>query len=283
MRHLKLTENEPARQFQLSANEAEALAAAELAVVSRVPGSSSWDVAAGRKVGVARVGDLQVVVRPKIPIERLVFLMGYTQKPQFWRDVPVLLDPEADLASALADSFVRRTRKALEQGLLHGYVEISDALPLVRGRIRVGDQLARRHGTLLPVEVTYDEFSADIAENQLLLAATLRLLRMPALSPSIRQGLQRIRLQLADVSTIGRGPLPTVLAPDATEYPIPASGRPGGTHPRWGLVRAACRKPLRQRLRLRHVENLRGLRLRRTARGDEAIWRTCFAAAPPAP
>ena len=184
MRHLKLTENEPARPFQLSADEAEALAAAELATVSRAPGSSSWDVAAGRRVGVARVGNLQVVVRPKISIERLVFLMGYAHKPQFWRDAPVLLDPEADLASALADSFVRRTRKALEQGLLHGHVRISDALPLVRGRIRVGDQFARRHGTLLPVEVTYDEFSVDVAENQLLLAAVLRLLIVPTLSHS---------------------------------------------------------------------------------------------------
>jgi 5-methylcytosine-specific restriction enzyme subunit McrC len=213
MRHLELTENEAARPFDLSADEAEALAAAELATVSRAPGSSSWEVAAGRKVGVARMGNLQIVVRPKIPMDRLVFLMGYARQPQFWRAAPVLLDAEADLAEALADSFARRARKALELGLLHGYVGVSEALPVVRGRIRVGDQLARRPGVLLPLEVSYDELSVNIAENQLLLAATLRLLRMPALSRDVRRGLQRLRLQLADVTPVLRGQLLPVWHP----------------------------------------------------------------------
>lgn len=210
MRRLELTENQRPRPFELSPDEAEALASAELAVVSRTPGSSTWEVAAGRKVGVAQIGNLHVVVRPKIAVERLVFLMGYARQPQFWREAPVLLHAAADLAEALADSFVRRGRKALEQGLLQGYVEVSDAQPVVRGRIRVCDQLARRPGTLLPLELTYDEFSVDTAENQILLAATLRLLSLPTLSRDHRHGLQRLRLQLADVSTIARGkPLPT--------------------------------------------------------------------------
>lgn len=205
MRHLELTESEPPRPVVLGDQEAEALATSELAVVSRAPGSAAWDVAASRKVGVARVGDLQVVVRPKVPMDRLVFLMGYARQPQFWRAAPVLLDAEADLADALADSFTRRAQTALAQGLLHGYIEIADALPLVRGRIRVGDQLARRPSTLLPLEVTYDEFSVDIAENQILLAAALRLLRMPSLSHDVRRRLQRLRLQLRDVTPIMRG------------------------------------------------------------------------------
>ncbi len=213
MRHLELTENEAPRPFDLSADEAEALAAAELATVSRSPGSSSWEVAAGRKVGVARMGNLQIVVRPKIPMDRLVFLMGYARQPQFWRAAPVLLDAEADLAEALADSFARRARRALEQGLLHGYVGVSEALPVVRGRIRVGDQLARRPGMLLPLEVSYDELSVNIAENQLLLTATLRLLRMPLLSRDVRRGLQRLRLQLADVTPVLRGQLLPVWHP----------------------------------------------------------------------
>jgi 5-methylcytosine-specific restriction enzyme subunit McrC len=213
MRHLELTENEAPRPFDLSADEAEALAAAELATVSRAPGSWSWEVAAGRKVGVARMGNLQIVVRPKIPMDRLVFLMGYARQPQFWRAAPVLLDAEADLAEALADSFARRARKALEQGLLHGYVDVSEALPVVRGRIRMGDQLARRPGMLLPLEVSYDELSVNIAENQLLLAATLRLLRMPLLSRDVRRGLQRLRLQLADVTPVLRGQLLPVWHP----------------------------------------------------------------------
>lgn len=208
MRHLLLTENSPARPFDLTREEAEALANLELASVSRAPGASSWEVAAGSKVGVVRLGELQVTVRPKIAMDRLIFLMGYARNPKHWRDHSVLLDAEADLVEALVESFAGLARRALEQGLLHGYRLIEDALPVVRGRIRVGDQMSRRFGRGLPVEVAYDDFTTDTAENQLLLAATLVLLRLPVVSPQTRKVLLRLRMQLSDVSVPPRGLLP---------------------------------------------------------------------------
>ncbi len=200
MRHLVLTENATAQPHELSTVEAEALAAAELATVTRTPGSSTWDVTAGARVGVARVGDLQVTVRPKLPMDRLVFLMGYARDPRFWRDHTVLLSSESDFLEALAHSFQRLATTALEQGLLHGYRQVEEALPLLRGRLRVADQITRRYGQGLPIEATYDDFTEDIAENQLLLAATLRLLRLPSLPRTVRNALQRLRRPLADVT-----------------------------------------------------------------------------------
>lgn len=214
MRHLELIEGAPAvPRPDLTVAEAEALQAAELAVVTRVPGNLAWQVAAGTKVGVARIDDLQVTVRPKVPIERLIFLMGYAQQPRFWRDQSVLLDVEADLADALAHAFTRYARKGLDQGLLQGYRHIDDSLPVLRGRLRVADQISHRFGVGLPLEVSYDEFTTDIAENQLLLAATERLLRMPGVGPDMRPGLQRIRLKLAAVSPLPRGMKPPTWIP----------------------------------------------------------------------
>ena len=94
VRRLELTEGDLAQPIELSDDEARALAAADLAVVSRAPGEALWSVAAGRKVGVVQAGDLQVSVRPKIPVDRLVFLMGYASAPKFWRDHSVHLDVE---------------------------------------------------------------------------------------------------------------------------------------------------------------------------------------------
>lgn len=205
MRRLELTEGEPAQVVELSQVEADALESAELAVVTREPGSMQWSVAPGRKVGVIQAGDLQVSVRPKIRIERLVFLMGYATSPTFWRNHSVNLDSENDLPEALAQTFIRLAQKALEQGLLQGYRTIDDSLPVLRGRIRVADQISRRFGTGLPLEVTYDDYSVDIAENQILLTAVTRLLRAPKLSARTRQGLQRLRLQLAGVTSLRRG------------------------------------------------------------------------------
>jgi len=69
--------------------------------------------------------------------------------------------------------------------------------------------MKRRFGLGIPLEVTYDEFTVDIPENQLLLAASTRLMRLPAISRTVRPALQRLRLQLTDVSSLVAGtPLP---------------------------------------------------------------------------
>jgi len=116
IRHLVLAEGAPSIGFDLSDAEAEALDTTELAVVSRHPGGRRWEVAAGTKVGVATVGELQVIVRPKVPIDRLVFMMGYARDTAFWRNQSVFLDPDQDLPASLADAFRRQAIKALEQG-----------------------------------------------------------------------------------------------------------------------------------------------------------------------
>ena len=85
----------------------------------------------------------------------------------FWRDHTVLLDAESDLPEALAHAFTRLASKATEPGLVQGYQTVDEALPVLRGRIRVRDQIARRYGIGLPLEVTYDDFTVDIAENQI--------------------------------------------------------------------------------------------------------------------
>lgn len=208
MRHLVLRENAPAARVALTTAEAEVLAALELAEVTRDV-SGTWLVAAGSKVGAVRLGCLQVTIKPKITIDRLLFLMGYAIKPTYWRDANVWLDVESNLPEALAHSFRRLAAGALEQGLLQGYRTVDESLPVLRGRIRVADQVSRRFGVGLPLEVTYDDFTVDIAENQILLAACVRLLRIPGIPPFVRHGLQRLRLQLADVSLLpNRTPLP---------------------------------------------------------------------------
>lgn len=210
VRHLLLTEGHPPWAVELSDAEAGALSDSELGVVTRRPGVSSWEVSAGNRVGVVRIGDLQVTVRPKIAMARLLFLVGYATSPDLWRDHEVELDADADLVDALAEAFQRQATRALEQGLLHGYWSVDEALPMLRGRVRVGDQIARRFGQLLPLEVRYDDFTVDIAENQLLLAATHRLLRLPSLSERARTALRRLTVQLADVSPLVKGDvLPT--------------------------------------------------------------------------
>lgn len=205
---LILREGEPAQLIELARPVAEALIAAEVAQVTPTTRPTWWEVSATTKIGVVRAGGLQIVIEPKIDINRIVFLMGYARRPAFWRDERVRLDPAADLPEALADAFARLTMHALGQGVLKGYTPQEDTLPVLRGRMRESDQLRRRFGRLMPLEVRYDEFTVDIAENQVLVAAIERLLRLPGVRPRHRATLQRLRLQLGDVS-VARGVRPT--------------------------------------------------------------------------
>ncbi len=177
-----------------------------LAVVTRTFDDGLFDVAAGRKIGAVNIGERQLVIRPKITdLNRLLFLLGYAQNPQIWRDDAVQLEAADDLLPAVAEPFARLAGRAVEQGLLQGYRTITDTLPVLRGRILAGEQMNRLYGLAVPIAVEYDDFTVDIAENQLLAMATLRLLTVPRISEPARRLLQRLRRALAEVSVPVRG------------------------------------------------------------------------------
>jgi 5-methylcytosine-specific restriction enzyme subunit McrC len=93
--------------------------------------------------------------------------------------------------------------------VLQGYVTEEAALPLVRGRIRVADQIARRPGMLLPIEVRYDEYSPDIAENRIVRSALRRMLAVPRVPAAMRARLAHLDGRLDGVTPLVPGaPLP---------------------------------------------------------------------------
>jgi 5-methylcytosine-specific restriction enzyme subunit McrC len=110
-----------------------------------------------------------------------------------------------DLVAAVAVSFQAAANRALAAGVLQGYRITDEALPVLRGRLREADQLRGRLGLAVPLEVRYDDYTVDIPENQLLLAAALRLLRVPALPGPTHTGLRRQVALLSDVSLLVHG------------------------------------------------------------------------------
>ncbi|MCX4998893.1 McrC family protein [Streptomyces longwoodensis] len=174
--------------------------------------ATSWDVRALGKVGAVRIAGVDVSVAPKLPVRRLFFLVGYAADPtRGWHtdEEPVDTGSHEGLVPALAHAFERLADRALRQGLLQGYRTVEDALPVVRGRVRTTEQMQRRYGSPFPVEVTYDDFTADIPENQLLRAAAERLLRLPRIPVAVRHRLLRLVTRLTDASPLVAGrPLP---------------------------------------------------------------------------
>jgi 5-methylcytosine-specific restriction enzyme subunit McrC len=199
---LRLVENGRPCEVVLDDAVGTALAAGGFVDARPVPGTPLWQLTPQSVVGAIRVGGVQIQVAPKIPIERVVFLLEYTQAGVKWRDDLVDVQEAADLLTAVIETFERITSRALRQGLIQGYRTVDDQLAVVRGRIREADQLRRQFGLPVPVELRYDDFTPDTAENRLLRAAILSARRLPGLGVQLRHRLARLDLQLADVTAV---------------------------------------------------------------------------------
>ena len=202
---VELTEYGPVREVRMGSAIAAAITATRLVEARPTEVSGSWLLVPGGHVGAVRVGGVSVHVAPKVPITRLMFLLEYSPRQPAWQRERVELAEHSDLLQVIATVFARSADGATRAGLLQGYVTIEESLPVVRGRIREAKQMRLRQGRPLPVEVRYDDFTVDIAENELLLAATRRLLQLPNLASRTRHQLMLLRQRMAEVSPLIRG------------------------------------------------------------------------------
>ena len=102
-------------------------------------------------------------------------------------------------------------------------MSVDEALPLVRGRIRFAEQFARRPGLLLPIEVRYDEYAADIPENQILRTALRRMVALPRLATGAMSRLIHLDGRLDGVRVLASGePLPVWRASRLNARYVPA-------------------------------------------------------------
>ena len=201
-RRIDLKEHERSEPERLSAAELRTLQTSELSIGIVPTGDveSEYYLTPGSTVGAVEIGDLSVLIKPKIPIPQLLSLVCYAMS----RFVPQrgLFDypREYALPDVLALALASAARRAFSRGLLRGYRTEEEALHTVRGRIMFAEQIRRRHGVALPIEVRYDEFTDDIPANRLVKAAAYRLGGMRLRWPAARTGLGWVAAMLDNVS-----------------------------------------------------------------------------------
>jgi 5-methylcytosine-specific restriction enzyme subunit McrC len=214
MRLLTLNEYRTTCDVELSSDELHAIQAATNSIgitpSQRVDGC--YDLTPGSYVGGIQLQILAIEILPKLPIERLLFLISYTIDRLSWRDTDFNFMERSSLLEAVIPGFVSQVRRAFHRGVLQGYRSQEDSLQTVRGRIRFDDQIRNRYGIVPPVEVRYDEFTDDIEENRLIKAAIHRLGRMRIRSDRARQSLRAFDSLLANVQPVEYHPrqLPTI-------------------------------------------------------------------------
>ena len=203
MRQIDLREHERSGPHPLSVAERDTREAGLSLTIEPIRGAEgAYTLTPGSTVGAVEVGGLSVLIEPKIGIPQLMSLACYAIGRVKLRHEEFDFPEETALPDALALSLASHARRAFLRGLLHGYRTEEEALHTVRGRIRFDEQIRRRFGVALPVEVRYDEFTDDILENRLVKAAALRLGGMRLRSPAARRGVGWIAGMLDNVSPV---------------------------------------------------------------------------------
>ena len=209
MRHLVLDELSSGLVERLDPQTASFLNSSGLAKASPM-GLGLYRIEPVGKVGSVRTSTVQLDVRPKdrLGLSRLLFLLSYAGDQGF-RPEFVAADEDRELWSALAESLAQLAERALGRGVLQGYLTVDESLRTVKGRIRISDQISRRPGMLVPLEVSYDEFTEDIAENRILRAALERMAQVPGVRPEVLGRLRQLKGKLDGVTRLRSGaPLP---------------------------------------------------------------------------
>jgi 5-methylcytosine-specific restriction enzyme subunit McrC len=119
---------------------------------------------ADSKIGIIRVGEIQIKVMPKFPVNNLFYLLGLHDGIKFDSDT-VNIAESRDITDLIFESFLRNVTASTSRGLLTGYRRVEETSKVLHGRVLMGEQLRKRFGHMYPVEVAFDEFTENIPEN----------------------------------------------------------------------------------------------------------------------
>jgi 5-methylcytosine-specific restriction enzyme subunit McrC len=192
--------------INLDSEQAEALRRLHPRLDVRWDGPDTWTVTSAGVVGAARVAGLELVLRPRLPVARVLWLLGYALGAPF-ADGEAALAREPTLTDAFADMYLRSLRAAMRRGLQMGYQPREEALMTVRGRIRMTDQARRRFGLVVPAEVAYDDYTTDTDANRVLKAALQKIGQVPLRSPDLRRRVAVAKTTFASVSDVRFDPI----------------------------------------------------------------------------
>lgn len=199
MRTISLTEY-ASKAEALSERELEQIRATGLVAIS--PRSAGlYDLRADSTVGTVVFSDLRLLIRPKVGLPNVFFLLSYGAGLTKWREEPFPF-AEDDFFDAIAWLIEAEVRRAARTGLLRDYREREEALATLRGRIDLAAQLRHRQGQPIPLECRYQEYDEDTELNRVVKAALRRLLRVPGLDRQLALELRhhyRLFAAVADV------------------------------------------------------------------------------------
>jgi 5-methylcytosine-specific restriction enzyme subunit McrC len=203
MRTISLTEYEP-RTEALSERELEWVLSTRLVGVSPRP-DGAYDLRAESTVGTVVFPDLRLLIRPKVGMRNVFFLLSYGAGLPRWGEELFPYEQD-DFFRAIAWLVEAEVRRATATGLTRDYRQREEPLATLRGRIDIAAQVRHRQGQPVPLDCRYQDYSEDTELNRVVKAAIRRLLRLPDLDRDLVAGLRHHHRLFAAVTDVDYAP-----------------------------------------------------------------------------
>lgn len=168
-------------------------------------GATDWTVRVHDAVGVVSLGEVLIVVEPKIPTSHLLFLFSKSQQVPRLDDQEGSAAGDADLWELVARWFVKAAAKVLRRDLARDYTNQEDSLKVVRGQIKALATARSFYSGRFDIDCRFDEFQVDTPLNRMLKAAARVVQRNPLLSLEVRRDATRFLSRLSEVGELRAG------------------------------------------------------------------------------
>ncbi len=181
MRTIILREYQSSQERLTRSEVEQLLSVGNLVSLTPLWGEGTYELRAGSTAGTVVLPSLRLLIRPKVGLENLFFLLGFGSGITRWGEEQFPYEQDPDLFKAVTWVFESEVRRALAQGMVRGYQPRSETLTTIRGRIDVAGQLRVRQGRPFPLECHFEEYTEDTELNRVVKAAHRRLLQVPQL------------------------------------------------------------------------------------------------------
>jgi 5-methylcytosine-specific restriction endonuclease McrBC regulatory subunit McrC len=158
-------------------------------------------------IGAIGLGDLQLIIEPKIPLPHLLYLLVESNQVPRSLYERSSLGVDDNFFSVIARWFVHTCEVLLRHGLVSDYGRVTADLPCARGRIHTVKTAQSVLAGRPVIRCEFDRFGEDTSLNRVLKAAVLRLLGLPGLPLGLRERCRRIHYRLSDVGELRRADL----------------------------------------------------------------------------
>ena len=138
-----------------------------------------------------------------IPIENLYYLFCYAwgRFPE-GKSIATGATTSPSVVDLLAKVLANGVKRLLKSGLDRGYVEYSEELTRLRGRVQVSESVSRNLFVSARAHCTYDELSEDVLHNQIIKSCLKRLSMVDGVNEELAHDLRVLHRRLGRVSDV---------------------------------------------------------------------------------